>query len=117
MGNETEKMRIINEHEEEVARIEQMNEENERRYAIEKLAKENGFKLDMKRLDNLAEEARMRHEEVMKRINNEYLLNKDYLDNQKNKDDKDYLIKKQQLDNDLTIRKQEITEKAAKITY
>ena len=39
MGNETEKMRIINEHEEEVARIEQMNEENERRYAIEKLAK------------------------------------------------------------------------------
>ena len=50
MGNETEKMKVMNAHAEEVARIDAMNEENERRHAIEKLAKENGFKLDMKRL-------------------------------------------------------------------
>ena len=70
MGNETEKMKVMNAHAEEVARIDAMNEENERRHAIEKLAKENGFKLDMKRLDILAEESRMRHEENIKRINN-----------------------------------------------
>ena len=71
MGNETEKMKVMNAHAEEVARIDAMNEENERRHAIEKLAKENGFKLDMKRLENLAEEGRMRHEENMKKINNQ----------------------------------------------
>ena len=35
MGNETEKMKVMNAHAEEVARIDAMNEENERRHAIE----------------------------------------------------------------------------------
>ena len=48
MGNETEKMRVMNAHAEEVARIDAMNEENERRHAIEKLDKENGFKAELK---------------------------------------------------------------------
>ena len=45
MGNSNEEARIRNRHAEEIARIEAMNEENERRAAIERLALENGYKL------------------------------------------------------------------------
>ena len=68
MGNSNEEARIRNRHAEEIARIEAMNEENERRAAIERLALENGYKLDLKRIENLAEQARMEHQRKLKEI-------------------------------------------------
>jgi len=49
-----------------------MKEDNERRRAIEELAERNNYNLKKEELDNLAEEARMKHEENMKKINNEH---------------------------------------------
>ena len=65
MGNSNKEKEIRNRHAEEIARIEAMNEENERQAAIKRLALENGYKLDLKRIQNYADEARMRHEEIL----------------------------------------------------
>ena len=75
MGNENEKMKIMNSHAEKVAEIESMNDQNERNHAIERLARENGYKLDAKKLENYAEEARMRHQQFLKKLENERIHN------------------------------------------
>ena len=59
MGNDNEEMEIRNRHSERVSEIEAMREEQERQAAIKKLMVENGFKLDLKRIEMLAEKARM----------------------------------------------------------
>ena len=54
MGNDIEKMEIRNRHSERIAKIEAMKEEQERQPAIKRLALENGYKLDLKRIEMLA---------------------------------------------------------------
>ena len=86
MGNSNEEARIRNRHAEEIARIEAMNEENERRAAIERLALENGYKLDLKRIENLAEQARMEHQRKLKEIEYDAENKRRLADIQRNKD-------------------------------
>ena len=87
MGNSNEEARIRNRHAEEIARIEAMNEENERRAAIERLALENGYKLDLKRIENLAEQARMEHQRKLKEIEYDAENKRRLADIQRNKDE------------------------------
>ena len=54
-----------------------MDKENERRAAIQRLALQNGFKLDMERINRLAAKDKMEHEENLRRIENERQHNKD----------------------------------------
>lgn len=87
MGNSNEEKRIRNNHAEEIARIEAMNEENERQAAIKRLALENGYKLDLKRIQNYADEARMRHEEILRELEYKRQHEKDLVDAQRRRDE------------------------------
>ena len=65
MGNENEKLRIENEHEEEINKIKAMDDENDRQAAIKRFAEENKFKLSLEEIERLSRKDRMEHEEKM----------------------------------------------------
>ena len=68
MGNDNEAKKIENAHAEECDRIKNIHAENERMLAIKELAVRNGYQLDLRRLENYAEEARMSHQREMRKI-------------------------------------------------
>lgn len=53
MGNSNEEARIRNRHAEEIARIEAMRDDNERKREIERFAEENKLKKYMKEIEKL----------------------------------------------------------------
>ena len=65
MGNDTERIKIENEHEEEINKIKAMDDENDRQAAIKRFAEENKFKLSLEEIERLAKKDRMEHEEKM----------------------------------------------------
>ena len=58
MGNENEKLRIENEHEEEINKIKAMDDENDRQAAIKRFAEENKFKLSLEEIERLSRNGR-----------------------------------------------------------
>ena len=62
MGNGNERRKIENNHREEIEKIYALKEDNERKRAIEELAVRNNYDLKKEELENLAEEARNKHE-------------------------------------------------------
>ena len=87
MGNDNDEMEIRYKHAEKIAEIEAMKEEQERQAAIKRLAVENGYKLDLKRIEMLAEKARMEHERKLKEIENNRQHKKDLTDNERKRDE------------------------------
>ena len=69
MGSDNERRKIENKHKEEIERIYALKEDNERKRAIEELDEKNNYALKKEELENLAEEARKKHEENMAKIN------------------------------------------------
>ena len=87
MGSDNEKEKIKNAHEEEWERIKNTHAENERMLLIKQLAINNGYQLDLRRLENLSEEARMSHQREMRKIeydaeNKRYLAETERLKNE-----------------------------------
>ena len=74
MGNDNERRKIENNHSEEIEKIYALKEDNDRKRAIEELAVRNNYNLKKEELENLAEEARNKHEENMKKINKNKIL-------------------------------------------
>ena len=70
MGNDNEIRKIENNHNE---RIYALKEDNDRKRAIEELAVRNNYNIKKEELENLAEEARNKHQENMKKIHNEHV--------------------------------------------
>jgi hypothetical protein len=87
MGNDNDEMEIRYKHAEKIAEIEAMKEEQERQAAIKRLAVENGYKLDLKRIEMLAEKARMEHERKLIKIENNRQHNKNLTDNERKRDE------------------------------
>ena len=67
MGNDNERRKIENNHSEEIEKIYALKEDNDRKRAIEELAVRNNYNLKKEELENLAEEARNKHEENIKK--------------------------------------------------
>ena len=53
MGNDNERLRIENEHEEEINKIKAMDDENDRKAALKRFAEENKFKLSLEEIERL----------------------------------------------------------------
>ena len=73
MGNDNEIRKIENNHREEIEKIYALKEDNDRKRAIEELAVRNNYNIKKEELENLAEEARNKHQENMKKIHNEHV--------------------------------------------
>ena len=73
MGNGNERRKIENNHREEIEKIYALKEDNDRKRAIEELAVRNNYNIKKEELENLAEEARNKHQENMKKIHNEHV--------------------------------------------
>lgn len=64
-----EAQRIRNRHSEEMARIEAMKDKNEAEAELKRLAQENGYKLDLKRIELEFEQTRLEHKREMTKLN------------------------------------------------
>jgi hypothetical protein len=84
MGNEIETAKMKQTHEREITRIKNIDNENERKAEIERLALENGYKLDIERINELAEYHRMQHEENVTKLENEREYQKNLVENERN---------------------------------
>jgi hypothetical protein len=62
MGNDNEAEKIRNEHAEKMEEIEAMKDIKEQELAIKRFAEENGYKLELKRIEMLVEQIRNVHE-------------------------------------------------------
>ena len=65
MGNENEKLRIENEHEEEINKMKAIDDENDRQAALKRFAEENKLKLSLEEIERYSRKDRMKHEEIM----------------------------------------------------
>lgn len=110
MGNNNEIKEIENKHEEEIQRITNMKEDNDRKRAIEELAVKNNYYLKKEELQNLAEEARMRHEENIKKINNQHEENIKGIEN-------NYILKKDEQDKHHIEEMEKRRNESKKIEY
>ena len=65
MGNKNEKLRIENEHEEEINKMKAIDDENDRQAALKRFAEENKLKLSLEEIERYSRKDRMKHEEIM----------------------------------------------------
>lgn len=114
MGNKNEEMRIRNRHAERIAEIEAMKEEQERQAAIQRLALENGYKLDLKRIEMLAENARMEHERKLREIENNRQHNKNLTDNERKRDEMLDKRERDKQNKDYELRLKQLNDQASK---
>ena len=115
MGNQIEKMKIMVEHELEIQKIIQLEREEERRIAIKKLALELKYKLDFKQLENYVEEARMRNQEYLTKLENERLHKKDIIDNQRKKDEQECYLQKEKINKEHDLNSKKLSNEELKI--
>lgn len=111
MGNKHEEMKIRNQHSEEISRIEAMKEKNEQEAEIRRFAAENGFKLDLKRIENLAEQARMEHQRKLREIEYEREHKKDLVETERRKIEKEDLRERDRINKDHERKLKEISAK------
>lgn len=69
MGNDNEETSIRNKHSEEIARIEPIKDDNERKREIESFAEENNLKKFMKEIERSMKKDQMENEEKMEDLN------------------------------------------------
>ena len=60
MGNDNERLRIENEHKEEINKIKAMDDENDRKAALKRFAEENKFKLSLEEIERYSRKDRMK---------------------------------------------------------
>ena len=114
MGNDNEEMEIRYKHSERIAEIEAMKEEQERQAAIQRLALENGYKLDLKRIEMLAEKARMEHERKLIEIENNRQHNKDLTEIERKRDEMLDKRERDKQNKDYELRLKELNDQASK---
>ena len=86
MGNGNERRRIENQHAEEIARINAMERESERKAAIQRFAEENNLKIKLEEIERLAKKDRMEHEERMEDLS---IKREDMIEMRKNERSRD----------------------------
>ena len=79
-GEDHEAQRIKNRHSEEMARIEAMKDKNEAEAELKRFAQENGYKLDLKRIELEFEKTRLEHERKVTQMEFEREHKKDLAD-------------------------------------
>ena len=86
LGNENERRRIESQHEEEMARIKAMDNENERKAALQRFIEENNLKIKLEEIERSVKKDRMEHEERMEDLS---IKREDMIEMRKNERSKD----------------------------